>query len=146
MTMRADTLQELERDRERYPMLYGTPAVEEIIEEASEQIGMPFPNEYREFLTRFGGAIVGAYPVFGVTPVEELGNRWSVVDINRTYRDDQWPGISEWLIVSADHAGNPIGIVPDGTVWLSDHDFGEIVPIATSFEDFIRSKCLRVAA
>jgi hypothetical protein len=144
--MRAETIQKLETDRQRYPMLYGTPPSTHLIDAAAAEIGLGFPQDYREFLARFGSAMVGPYPIFGVTPAEELGTRWSVVEVNRAYRDDAWSDIDQWVIVSADHAGNPIGIAPDGSVWLNDHDFGEVVPLAVSFEDFIRSKCLQIAA
>ncbi|HEX2061472.1 MAG TPA: SMI1/KNR4 family protein [Thermoanaerobaculia bacterium] len=143
--MTPETIQILESDRDKYPMLYGRAAPAHLVDDAVAAIGLDFPADYREFLRRFGSAIVGAYPIFGVTPAEELGNRWSVVDVNRAYREDGWSDVGEWLIVSADHAGNPIGIAPDGSVWLNDHDFGDVVPLAVSFEDFIRSRCLRVA-
>jgi hypothetical protein len=83
--------------------------------------------------------------VFGLRPVETMGNEWSVLDLNRRYRADGWPGLNDWIVISADHSGNPMGIDPSGRVWLSDHDLGGIAPIADTFEDFIRKHCLQIA-
>ena len=71
-----------------------------------------------------------------------MGNEWSVVEVNRRYRADRWPGVDGWLIVSADHAGNPMGIAGDGRVWVSDHDSRDLALVAESFEHFLRKECL----
>jgi len=66
----------------------------------------------------------------------------SVVDVTNRFRKDGWAGTDKWAVVSVDHSGNPIGLDSTGAVWLSDHDFGEVVQIADSFEAFIRKRCL----
>jgi hypothetical protein len=127
----------------RYPFLRGGSVPAEEIDAASATLGVPFPDDYRAFLLRYGGAVVGPYPVFGLRPVEPMGNEWSVVTINLRYRAERWPHVDDWLIVSVDHAGNPMGIGRDDRVWVSDHDFGSVSAIAKSFEDFLRKECLR---
>jgi len=37
-----------------------------------------------------------------------------------------------------DHGGNPIGIAPDGTVWVSDHDAYDCYQLAPDFEGYIK--------
>lgn len=138
--MTNQTWKKLESQFAEFPILRGESAAEDEIDAASEAIGRSFPAEYREFLGRYGGAIVGPYPVFGIKPVAPMGNLWSVVDVNRQYRRDAWPGIDEWLIVSRDHAGNPIGITANQEVWVSDH--GQVYRLAGSFEEFLLNKCL----
>jgi len=65
-------------------------------------------------------------------------NFYSVVDLTNFYRNQHWPYIGEWYVVSDDFDGNPIGIDPDGKVWLLDHDSGfEKVKLADSFEEFL---------
>ncbi len=143
--MNADTWAALDSQFSRYPFLRGGRAAQAEIDAASAAVGTPFPEDYREFLARHGAAIVGPYPVFGLRPVEAMGNEWSVVEVNSRYRADRWPGVDGWLIVSADHAGNPIGIANDGRVWVSDHDSRAVAAVADSFEHFLRRECLALA-
>jgi hypothetical protein len=63
--------------------------------------------------------------------------------VNNEFRIQGWLGIESWLIISVDHGGNPIGFAPDGQIWISDHDFGVVKPIAQDFEDFIHNYCFR---
>ena len=108
--MKADTWTELDEKFERYPFLRGGSVERAEVDAASAAVGLAFPEDYREFLLRHGSAIVGAYPVFGIRAIEAMGDEWSVVELNRRFRSDRWPGVEGWLIFSADHAGNPIGI------------------------------------
>lgn len=107
------------------------------IASAESELGCKFDPDYATFLRRYGGATIGAMPVFGLRPVEVMGNPWSMVEITREYRSQQWPGTIRWYVVSEDGYGNPIGIDPNGRVFLSDHDSGEIIEMAPSFEAFL---------
>lgn len=47
------------------------------------------------------------------------------------------------MIFTVDGAGNPIGFAEDRNVWLSDQlDFGQIVKLASGFEDYLLKWCL----
>lgn len=142
--MTDDTWTRLEAAFVRFPTLKAEPVPAAEVGAASATLRLPFPLDYREFLERYGAAIVGPFPIFGLRPVEPMGNEWSVVDVNRRYRVDNWPGVENWLVVSADHSGNPIGIDGDGRLWISDHDLGGISPVGDDFEDFLRRKCLDI--
>lgn len=139
--MKTQTIELLERHLNEFPFLRGTPASPDAISAAADAIGVEFPSDYRAFLQQFGAAVVGAYPIYGLTRIQGMGKRWSVVDVNRAFREDGWPGVSNWLIVSADLAGNPIGIDTDQVVKRSDHDFGGISAVARDFEEFLL-RCL----
>ena len=116
------------------------------VDAASKEIGIKFPEDYREFLLRYGGAMVGAYPIFGLRPAEVMGkSRWSVVDMTRQVRSWGLDGVSNWIVFSEDHAGNPIGMDADGKVWIYDHDFGGVTELAGSFEEYIREHCLELS-
>jgi hypothetical protein len=140
--MRSDTRNALDERFGRYPFLRAGIVDPVEIDEASAAVGLPFPEAYREFLAEHGAAIVGPYPIFGLRPVEDMGGDWSVVELNRRYRSDRWRGVEDWVIVSADHAGNPFGIDRSGRVWISDHDSGAMHQVAESFEEFLRTRCL----
>ena len=138
--MRDETWAALTHNLEEFPILRGEPAEWSEIDEASRAVGLPFPDDYRRFIRRFGAGVVGAYPIFGVRPVEAMGIAWSVVERNRFYRAQSWPGVENWVVFSADHAGNPFGFA-EGRVLLSDHDWGQIVEIAPNFEEFLIRTC-----
>lgn len=142
--MTDDTWTRLDAAFARFPMLKAEPVPARDVAAASATLRLPFPRDYRAFLERYGAAIVGSSPIFGLRPVEPMGNEWSVVDVNRRYRADNWPGVEDWLVISADNSGNPIGIDRDGRLWTSDHDLGEVLLVAEDFEEFLRKKCLNV--
>jgi len=131
----------LGRSFEKFPELRGGRVSWDEIDVAARSVGLSFPEDYREFLHRYGAGIVGPYPIFGLCPVEAMGTAWSVVERNRRYRDQRWPGVDDWVIFSNDHAGNPFGFAPNGAVWISDHDFGDIKEIAADFEGFLIRIC-----
>lgn len=76
---------------------------------------------------------------------EVMGTRhWSVVEVTRHYRPIGVPGTDAWAVISEDHAGNPVGMDKDGAIWIHDHEFGGISPLANGFEEYVRVQCLRL--
>lgn len=142
--MMKDTLEKIKSDLSEFPIMFAKslPAATEI-EKASKILGIPFARDYYEFLLEFGAAMIGPYPIYGLRPVEVLGNdSWSVLEVTKRYRDDEVPGTAEWAVVSCDHAGNPVGMDKDGVIWIHDHDFGGVAPLAKNFEAYVRIRCL----
>src|SRR5437870_2403020 len=122
--MRETTWAALER-KLASPILKASPVPREEIDDAARSLKCVFHKDYIEFLLRYGGAVVGPNPVFGLRQPEVMGKPWSVVDVTNMFRADGRRGISEWYIISNDGFGNPIGLAPDGRVWISDHDAGD---------------------
>jgi hypothetical protein len=114
------------------------------IDHASEELGVPFASDYRDFLLLFGGAMVGPFPIFGLRPVEVMGDEWSVINVTKRYRNEGVPGSDAWVVISEDHSGNPIGMDSEGAIWIHDHDFGGIAPLADTLEEYIRLNCLKL--
>ncbi|SFJ19309.1 SMI1/KNR4 family protein [Planctomicrobium piriforme] len=145
--MNEETLSRLSNKLSDSPILRAAalPSPNEV-EAAAEEIGIPFPSDYREFLLKFGGAMVGPYPIYGLRPVEVMGwNEWSVVEMTKRSRKNNILGTENWAIVSTDHAGNPIGIDRDGLIWVHDHDFGGVALLVDNFEEYIRVWCWGLA-
>lgn len=143
--MTSDTIDRLDAKLEA-PILRAVdlPSEAEIVQ-AEREIGVPFPEDYWQFLLRYGGAMVGSRPVFGLRPVEVMGvDHWSVQDVTRHYRSHGVPGTDQWVVLSEDQAGNPIGIDSSGVVWIHDHDFGGLAHLAKDFENYIRTWCLKL--
>jgi hypothetical protein len=144
--MSPDTLDRLDEMFAEFPIMRADDVPSEAeIAEAEQDIGVPFSKDYREFLLRYGGGMVGPYPIFGLRPVEVMGaNRWSVREMTQDYRSDGIPGVERWIVVSEDHGGNPLGMNADGAIWIHDHDYGGVSPIADSIEEYIRVNCLKL--
>jgi len=144
--MMQDTIERLDAKFAESPILraLGVPSESEIAH-AEQKLGIPFADDYREFLHRYGGAMVGPYPVFGLRPVEVMGTgHWSVLDVTQHYRSDGVPSTDRWAVISEDHAGHPIGIDRNGVIWIHDHDFNGTLQLASTFEEYIRTRCLKL--
>ena len=142
--MKTETIQALERQFTEFPRSRGGSVPRGEVEKASAELGLPFPDDYTEFLLKYGGAEVGPYPIFGLRKAPCMGNAYSVVAITTEFRRCKVPGNPNWLIISEDHAGNSVGLADDGKVYVWDHDFGQIVQIADGFEDYLRKRCLKL--
>jgi hypothetical protein len=102
--------------------------------------GFPLPCDYRAFVQKYGAAIVGPYSVYGVGTSEAMGaTDRSVRTVTEHFRADGWPGSENSLVISTDHAGNPITIDSAGFVYKFDHDLGTTDLLSTSFASFVMS-------
>jgi len=106
------------------------------IRAAERRLGCMFDPVYVRFLQEFGAAMIGADPMYGIGSVMDC--EADVVAETLSFRSDKGLGVDDWYVVSNDGRGGPIGIAPDGKVWLSDH--GEIVPIAKSFPAYLAQR------
>ncbi len=87
--------------------------------------------------------MVGAYPIYGLRPVAVMGDdSWSVVAMTKQFREENVPEAKGWVIISSDHAGNPVGMDRDGAIWIHDHDFGGVTRVASTFEEYLLVRCL----
>lgn len=124
----------------------GPPVTEAEIAELSTALGLLVFGQFRDFLLRAGGAAVGSYEIYGLRPtagsselVQEMNQRWRVRGISELEE--------QWLLISDDGSGNPIGLDAGGRVLRADHDGGMVVDeLGVDFEDFLRRECLRLDA
>lgn len=135
--MTPSTWKALDDEYQAFPILMAGPVPASEVAAVSRSLGLGIPEDYANFLVRYGSAIVGPYPIFGLRRIEPMGTDWSVIEMNRRFRADGWPGVEEWVLFSQDLGGNPIGLSRDGHVWLSDHDHGGTTEIAPTFEAFL---------
>lgn len=120
------------------PVLVSGPAPAQELLRIEDYAGFGLPTDYRTFVERYGGAIVGAYSVYGFGASHAMGNNESsVITMTEHFRSQKWPGTEGGLVVSMDHAGNPVTLDKQGCVWLHDHDFGSTEKLADSFEEHI---------
>ena len=143
--MTNETLAVLEADFKKHPVLVAGPVSAREVAEMEKAVGFSLPADYKLFVERFGGAIVGPYSVFGLRASDAMGDdESSAVAVTQRFRKQQWRGTEAWLVVSMDHAGNPFGLDQEGRVFISDHDAGVVEKVADTFEGFLRSRCLKL--
>ena len=70
-------------------------------------------------------------------------NDGSAFEVSMRFKTQGWKGLEHALVISTNHAGNPVFLNPAGEVWLMDHDGdNEAVKLADSFEGYLTSRCL----
>jgi SMI1-KNR4 cell-wall len=128
----------LDEEFSTFPILVSGPASQQSVEKIAAYAGFNLPNSYQFFVRRYGAASVGAYPIFGEGAAHVMGPaEASVCEVTDRFRTQGWPHTSENLVISTDHAGNPIILNKVGQVFRFDHDSGETDMLANSFEAFI---------
>jgi len=112
------------------------------IDKLSKNYGVTLDVDHREFIHRYGAAVVGSFTIFGIGTCKMMGvDEDSVFKITQKFKDDQWMGVENWLIFSMDFSGNPVGITEKGEVWISDVVNGCVDKLEDSFEDYILEWC-----
>ncbi|MGL4426369.1 MAG: SMI1/KNR4 family protein [Alphaproteobacteria bacterium] len=130
----------LAKHAEEYPEDFTNGVEQTEIQETEKELGTKFNESYSKFLKMYGTACFCEYSVYGLLGKEEKKDQFSLVTYYTNFYKEQqnWPDIGDWYIISDDGRGNPIGVDPDGKVWLSDHDSGfEQVLLAEDFEEFL---------
>jgi hypothetical protein len=145
--MREETWQALEELFSDHPILKAEPVNFQEIAEAERMLGIALDADYKEFVRRYGGAIVGPFRIFGLRRAVPMGNgEGSFVEVTLSFRRQESPGVDKWAVVSMDHAGNPVGLDAEGKVWIYDHDARAAQIIAVNFENYLRKQCLHLQA
>jgi len=143
--MKANTWQILEKLYSESPILKAEPVDAAEIAAAEAELGVPLSRDYKEFIARYGGGIVGPFPIFGLRKAAPMAkNEGSFVEVTKTFRRQGWPDVKKWAVISVDHAGNPIGLDGVGKVWVSDHEARAVQVIADNFETYLRKNCLNL--
>lgn len=142
--MTASTIQKLEESYSQFPGMCAEGVSQSEIDSAAVRLGVPFPEDYQDFLCRYGGGHVGSLCVAGLRQWQFAGHSdWNVVELTEHYREQRYPGAERWAIFSDDGFGNPIGFDEQGRVWISDHNSCEFACLESSFEDWVRRWALK---
>lgn len=136
--MSAELWRSLDRLFAAFPLMRGSGAAEAAVDRSELALGLTFSPAYREFLRKYGAAMVKSWPVMGLSQVEVMGDDWwNVVDVTLHFRREDWPGARAWYVVSIDGSGNPIGADDQGRIWISDHDADQISLVAPDFRTWL---------
>jgi hypothetical protein len=143
--MNSSIREALERLFRQFPVLLAgsTPSESEVVA-VETQLGRRLDPSHRDFVLRYGGALVGSVPIIGLRESETMGHGL-LADVNSRFRSEPWPHVRDWVVFSVDLAGNPIGYDTNGVVWSWDHDAGATCRLADTFEGFLEG-CLPACA
>jgi SMI1-KNR4 cell-wall len=142
--MRNQTWQALDNLFSKSPRLKAEGVERAEVIDAEREVGVKLAEDYKEFIRRYGGAMVKAFPIYGVRRATSMGNDETLVEVTKDFRQQHWPGVENWAVISTDHSGNPIGLDAEGKIWISDHDARAIQLLASSFEEYLREWCLKL--
>ena len=135
-----NTWQLLKEEYEEFPQSKCSNANDVQILSAEKELNVIFSQSYRYFLKFHEVSGVGSLNFYTLTRAQDsslIG--WSVIEVTKWFKEEQqWPDIGDWYIVANNGSGDPIGIKPNGEVWISYHDSGfEQEKLADNFEEFL---------
>ncbi len=143
--MKDETWAALESRFAKHPVTRAESVPYEEIDQEFSPFGVRLPQDYREFIHRYGGASVGPFRIYGLRRAGIMGEReGTALQVTLEFRKQSWPGVEKWLVFSMDHSGNPVGFDNTGVIWISDHDAGGVEDMCPSFEDYLRRWCLKL--
>jgi len=138
--MESGTIDQLESFFKKRPIARGIASSIEDLDNAEKHLGLKFDSDYVQFIITFGGCAVGRREVYGFINSEIL-DEITIIDLTERYREDGGENMN-WLIIGTDYSGNYIGIDESGKLLKYDHDFGELVILAETFEQYLSMACL----
>ncbi|WP_280191011.1 SMI1/KNR4 family protein [Delftia sp. PS-11] len=124
--------------KNNYPFMFSEGAGENKIQELIEIYHDLLSSQYQEFLRFSGGAVIGAYPVYGVSSVDLMDAHFNTANkVTKKYEEDGMIEKGRFLVISENHAGDPIYLNLDGSVVESSHD-GFQYKSWENFNEFIK--------
>ena len=105
--MKKDLIERLRRFLTAHDMI-GTPASDEQVLCAEQELGVKFSSDYIDFIKNFGAAYAGMM-------INALDGNENVVDETKSFREVH-PDVTDTYVISDDGSGNPIMINSKGEV------------------------------
>ena len=123
---------------EENPIAIGKKAKSSDVKLIKDKLKLELDEDYIDFITSFGGGVLGSYEIYSISNSEILGDE-SIIDLNYNFKKDDWDGMRDWFIFGSDGSGNPIGIDTTGKIMSDDHDFSGIYTVADSFQEYLKN-------
>ena len=127
--------------REKNELFIGQPVENKAIESAEKQLNVKFDNDYKEFITRFGGSYIGL-PIYAFNNCKMLSDK-TVIDLTLDFRntylvDNRFPLIHKSYVISMSGNGDPVIISPHGKVEMYYHDNNKKEVLSNSFQELLQ--------
>ena len=91
--MKESAWEQLEKKFEEFPFMKAESVSEEEINSIEASLAVRVDPDYKEFVLKCGGAIVGPFPIYGLRQADPMdGELWSVSTVTMHYRNEGWPG------------------------------------------------------
>lgn len=139
--LKTELVERLEAFLSKHENLLGEPATKEEIVEAESKFGIIFPEDYIDFITRFGGAF-GGIDIHAFKNASSIGKE-TIIELTEWLRKNYSAGdpreeeAKQSIAISDDGSGNPIIINRKGEVVIFYHDCDEREVLASSLNQFI---------
>ena len=133
--MKTELIERVNSYLNKYQSFNPQPANDKDIKQAEVMLNVVFDSDYKQFIKTFGGCYVGV-DIYGIRSSNDLKEE-TVVDLTKLYKEAGWAIADDCYIISLDSSGNPIMMNKSGEVVLFDHDNGDSVILANSFEELI---------
>lgn len=129
--MKKELIERLRRFLTAHDMI-GTPASDELVVRAEQELEVKFSPDYIDFVKNFGKAYAGMMII-------ALDGNENVVNWTKSFREVHTE-VADTYVISDDGSGNPIMINSKGEVEIYYHDSdAERETLASSLEQFIEN-------
>jgi len=139
--LKLELIKKLDIFLSKHDSLLGEPATKEQITEAEIKLGIKFPEDYVDFITKFGGSF-GGIDIHAFKNGSLIGKE-TVVELTEWLRENYSAGdpreeeVMQSIAISDDGSGNPIIINQKGEVVIFYHDCDEREVLAPNLNQFI---------
>lgn len=139
--MDEEILEILEEAFEMVPEAFGGKVPLEEIEQSQKTLGVELPEEYKEFIARFGSGAIEGTVILGLREAEFVPTP-SFVKVSQQYRKELPEKFKNFVVIGVDGAGNPIGFnYPEEDIVMYDHNSCEIISLADDFAGYLEMAC-----
>ncbi|MCC5803736.1 SMI1/KNR4 family protein [Rossellomorea vietnamensis] len=135
--MKMELLKAIDEEFEMCPEAFGGPLNIEEVDKAADELKVKLPEDFKEFLLRYGSGAVGEAIVLGLKEAEFVATP-SFVEKSLHFRQELPSGYENFTAIGIDGAGNPVGFnAPNFEIITYDFNFGGKEIIAASFEEYL---------
>jgi hypothetical protein len=135
--MKSEIINAINEEFEMCPEAFGGPLDIREVNQAEEELKVKLPEDFKDFLLRFGSGAVGEAIILGLKEAEFVATP-SFVEKSLQFRKVLPKGYENFTVIGMDGAGNPIGFnYPNTDILTYDFTFGGKIVIAESFEKYL---------
>ena len=135
--MKIEILNAMDEEFEMCPEAFGGPLNIEEVNQAEDELKVKLPEDFKEFLLRYGSGAVGEAIILGLKEAEFVATP-SFVEKSLHFRKVLPKEYENFIAIGIDGAGNPVGFnSPNTEIITFDFNFGGKEVIAESFEEYL---------
>ncbi|GKV56657.1 hypothetical protein NCCP2222_26040 [Sporosarcina sp. NCCP-2222] len=135
--MKVTLINAIDAEYEMCPEAFGGSLKIEEVTQAEDELNIKFPEDFIEFLLRYGSGAVGEAIILGLKEVEFVATP-SFIEKSKHFRGILPKGYENFITIGIDGAGNPIGFnFPNTEIITFDFNFGGKEVLAKTFEEYL---------